>query len=111
MNRQTDTTVEQLLNQLGHLETSLHSQNPSTGPTHQEAELSTDAHGLKKSAELLLLAGDVKLARNILRAMVQNGQLVGWALRSLGQSFENDIHNPSAIPSAQIGRASCRERV
>lgn len=80
-------TVEEMLSQL---RTGLQEQAPQQLLTRDEGELAPDAAEMKSSAELLLSAGDTRLARNILRTMVQNGVLVGWALRTLGQTLESE---------------------
>lgn len=76
-------TVDELLNQL---QTEIHIQ----GAASSASDLSPDSAQLKASAEILLSAGDLGLARNILRSMVQSGVLVGWALRTLGRTYESD---------------------
>ncbi len=61
------------------------------GPlTRGEDNVAPDAAELRNSAELLIAAGDLQLARNILRSMIQGGSLVSWALRTLGKTYETD---------------------
>jgi tetratricopeptide (TPR) repeat protein len=113
INPTTGQTVEDLLGQLA-LPSSIQahdSQNADADArtTHStqplaaglNSELSNDSDQLKNSAELLIASGDVKLARNIIRAMVQNGVLVGWALRTLGHTFENEGKTDAARRSFQ----------
>lgn len=76
-------TVDELLS---HLQTEMNVQDPLSS----HADLSPDAAQMKGSAEILISAGDFGLARNILRSMVQSGVLVGWALRNLGKTYEQD---------------------
>jgi tetratricopeptide (TPR) repeat protein len=67
------------------------------GPlTRAEDHASPDATELRTSAELLIAAGDIHLARNILRSMVQGGTLVGWALRTLGKTYEGESRSDIA---------------
>ncbi|MBU6376187.1 MAG: tetratricopeptide repeat protein, partial [Bdellovibrionales bacterium] len=78
-------TVDELLGQIDS-ETLIGSKSSLT--QNEERPSSSDIQELRASAELLISAGDYALARNILLAMIQNGELVGWALRSMGRTYE-----------------------
>lgn len=88
-----NTTVEQLL---GELNGQLSGASPAPGVVVDPEPDTGDAAQLKASAEVLIAAGDIGLARNILRSMVQNGLLVGWALRQLGRTLEDESRPESA---------------
>jgi tetratricopeptide (TPR) repeat protein len=82
-------TVDELLGQLqvGALK---NSQQALTQAELDRTPESPQAAELKSSAEVLLSAGDLGLARNILRTMIRQGVYVGWALRTLGSTHENE---------------------
>ncbi|NDD91497.1 tetratricopeptide repeat protein [bacterium] len=55
---------------------------------NEESPSPSDIQDLRTSAEVLISARDYALARNILLTMVRNGTLVGWALRTMGKTYE-----------------------
>ncbi|MEN9724337.1 MAG: hypothetical protein RJB38_2323 [Pseudomonadota bacterium] len=80
-------TVEELL---GQLQNQHFSGIPGNLTRGEETPFSPEADELKRSAELLISSSDHALARNILHAMIRSGTLVGWALRTLGDTHERD---------------------
>ena len=78
-------TVDELLQQI---DSTALSNAPGALTRTEETSFTPDAEELRSSAELLISAGDHALARNILLTMIRNGSLVGWALRTMGRSYE-----------------------
>ncbi len=86
-------TVEELLGRLNSPSTA---EMPGSLTRDEEEPFTPDADELKSSAEILLAAGDLALARNVLLAMVRSGTLAGWALRALGRTFEQENQSTKA---------------
>ena len=81
------TTVDELLQQL---QAAPLAGVPGAVTRDEDLPFHPDSAELRQSAELLIAAGDLGLARNILLAMVRSGTLVGWALRTMGATFESE---------------------
>jgi tetratricopeptide (TPR) repeat protein len=80
-------TVDELLQQI---QAASFSGIPGAVTRNEDLPFTPDSDELRASAEVLIAAGDLPLARNILVAMVRSGSLVGWALRTLGRTYETD---------------------
>jgi tetratricopeptide (TPR) repeat protein len=91
-------TVDELLRQI---QTTSFSGVPGAVTRNEDLPFSPDSDELRSSAEMLISAGDLALARNILIAMIRSGTQVGWALRTLGQAYESDGQAAKARRSYQ----------